>query len=360
MISSKTLKMGTPAAALPLPLLVLGVVVLLAAVVKLCGADPREALHALLRGAAGSTEAWGVTLARAAVLSFSGLAIALSFRAGLFNIGAEGQFLAGAAAAAALGTQALPAGVPWLIGVPLLLLAGAAAGAGWSLLAGVLKEWRGVSEVISTLMLNLLALILVKYVVSYKMFLQDPHTSEPKSAYLPAGAQLSGWNGTAFHSGVFLILPAAVLLYALVYHTRAGLSLRATGLNATAAQACGIPVSRVRLLVFGCAGALAGLGGAMALMARGSLGAVLYPEYGYMAIAVALVAGLHPLGVLPAALFFALLESGAEAMERDASVPSQVVFLVQGLVILALLARGAELPGQRRAASAAAEAGGEA
>lgn len=349
------------APALPLPVLVLGLAVLLALIVKLCGAEPREALYALVRGAGGSAEAWGVTLARAAVLALSGLAIALSFRAGLFNIGAEGQFLLGALAAAAVGTKILPQGVPGFVGVPVLLLAGAAGGAAWSLLAGVLREWRGISEVISTLMLNLLAAILIKYLVSYKVFLQDPDplTNEPKSAYLPDGAQLAGWGGTAFHAGVFIILPAAALLYVLIHHTRAGLALRATGLNESAARACGIPVARVRLLVFFFSGALAGLGGAMAMLADGRLGSALYPEYGYMAIAVALVAGLHPLGVLPAALFFALLESGAKAMERDAAVPSQVVFLVQGLVILALLMRGVHLPGQRRATGAAAEVGRE-
>jgi len=341
--------------------LVLGLAVLVALTVKLCGAEPREALAALVRGAGGSAEAWGVTLARTAVLALSGLAIALSFRAGLFNIGAEGQFLLGALAAAALGTKVLPEGVPGLVGVPVLLLAGAAGGAVWSLLAGLLREWRGISEVISTLMLNLLAAILVKYLVGYKVFLQDsaPFSNEPQSAYLPDGAQLTGWGGTALHTGVLLIFPAAALLYVLLHHTRAGLALRATGLNASAARACGIPVVRVRLQVFFFAGALAGLGGAMATLADGRLGTVLYPEYGYMAIAVALLANLNPLGVLPAALFFALLESGAKAMERDAAVPSQVVFLVQGLVILSLLMRGVRLPGQRHATGAAAEAGGK-
>ncbi|MCW8131584.1 MAG: ABC transporter permease [Planctomycetota bacterium] len=342
------------------PILVLGLVLLLAVIVKLCGADPRQAFEALLRGSAGSSVAWGQTLASMAVLCFSGLAIAVSFRAGIFNIGAEGQFVAGAIAAAALGTRVLPEGVPAALGLPLLLLAGAAAGAGWSMLAGAMKRWRGVSEVISTLMLNLVALILLRYVVSYPFLLRDPATIEGKGAPLPDGAALAGWGGTGFHAGVFLTLPAVALLWLLVFRTRAGLSLRAAGLNPTAAHACGIPVERVRMLVFALSGALAGLGGAMAMMAAGRLTKQLYPDYGYMAIAVALAAGLHPLAVLPSALLFALLETGSKAMERSANVPSEVIFLIEGLVILALLSRGIRLPGTRVAASAAADAGGEA
>lgn len=351
---------GKPAFSLPLPALALGVAVLLAVIVKACGADPREAFAALARGAAGSAVAWGQTLASMAVLTLSGLAVALSFRAGLFNIGAEGQFAAGAIAAAAVGLKVLPSGTPWFIGVPLLLVSGALAGACWSLLAGALKRWRGVSEVISTLMLNLIALIAMRYAVGYPFLLQEGGSFEARSAALPEGLTLPGWGGTGFHAGVFLAVPAAAALWLLVFHMRAGLALRAAGLNPTAAQACGIPVERVRLLVFGLSGALAGLGGAMALLAIGRLSKALYPDYGYMAIAVALVAGLHPLGVLPAALLFALLETGSKAMERSAGVPSEVVYLVEGVVILALLSRGLQLPGTRGAEGAAAQAGGEA
>ncbi|MBI3830033.1 MAG: ABC transporter permease [Planctomycetes bacterium] len=342
------------------PILILGVAVLLALIVMACGVEPRAAFAALASGAAGSSIAWGQTLASMAVLCFSGLAIALSFRAGIFNIGAEGQFVVGAIAAAAVGTKLLPEALPWPLGVSVLLAVGAAAGAGWSAVAGAMKRWRGVSEVIATLMLNLIALILLHFTVSYPYLLRDPGTIESKGSSLPACAALPGWGGTGFHAGVFLTLPAALVLWAIVYHTRAGLSLRAAGLNPVAAQACGIPVERVRMRVFALSGALAGLGGALALMAAGRLTKSLYPDYGYMAIAVALAANLHPLLVLPSALIFALLETGSKAMERSAGIPSEVVYLIEGLVILALLSRGLRLPGSRAAAGTAAEAGGEA
>lgn len=341
-------------AALNLAMLLLGGAVLLALVVKACGAQPDDAFAAFAKGAFSSGVAWGQTLSRALILTLCGLSVALSFRCGLFNIGADGQMTAGMIAAAALGTRLLPSATPWFLGLPLLLLAGMLAGGAWSLIAGALKHWRGVSEVISTLMLNLVALIVLPYMVSYPFLLQRADTSERTGTALPDALQLHGWDGTSFHSGVFLILPAALLVWLAVYHTRAGLSLRATGLNAKAARACGIPVRRVTALVFASAGALSGLAGSMGVAAFGYLTfEPLYPNYGYMAIAVALVAGLHPLGVVPAAFFFAVLEVGTQAMESSAGVPHEVVYAIQGAVILLLLARGVRLPGTQAAGTAA-------
>ncbi|GMV80992.1 MAG: hypothetical protein AMXMBFR7_21760 [Planctomycetota bacterium] len=330
-----------------LVLLPLALIAVVALAVKLCGADPAAAFRALVRGAAGSRVGWGESLSRAAVLAFSGLAVALSFRAGLFNIGAEGQMAAGMAAGAAMGVKVLGAGTPGAVALPLVLLSGALAGAAWSSIAAALKQWRGVSEVIVTLMLNAVALKLLALLTSYDGLLKNPAEVHQQSAPLPAGATLAAWGGTSFHAGVFLALPVAGYLYYVMQHTRAGLSVRAAGLNADAAGACGIPVARVTWAVFAGSGALAGMGGALVVMALGYLPNMNpYADYGYMAIAVALVAGLHPLGVLPAALFFGLLETGARSMERSAGVPSQVVYLVEGLLILALLVRGLRLPGR--------------
>ncbi|MCZ7647575.1 MAG: ABC transporter permease [Planctomycetota bacterium] len=299
----------------------------------------------------------GESLSRAAVLGFSGLSVALSFRAGLFNIGAEGQFMVGMAAGAVAGLKLLPAGAPAALAVPTVLASGALAGAAWSLIAGALRQWRGVSEVIVTLMLNAIGILAVKLLTSYDGLLKNPLEVHQQSGALPPGAQFDGWGGTSFHAGIFLVPPAAAALWLALYRMRAGLSVRATGLNPEAARACGIPVERVRLAVFAVSGALAGLGGAMTTMALGYLpNESPYSDYGYMAIAVALVAGLHPLGVLPAALFFGLLETGAQSMQRFTDVPSEVVYLVEGAVILALLSRGLKLPGTRRAAGAAAAA----
>lgn len=333
------------AGALWLLTLALGTLTLLAVVVRVCGQDPAAALQALARGAFGSGAAWAATLSRAAVLVFYALSVLISFRAGVLNIGAEGQSRVGSALACAgafsvLGTTL--ASVPWL-GIPVLLLLGALAGSLWSLLAGVLRWWRGVPEVIGTLMLNLSGLLLVRYLVSTPGLLREA-SSYPRSPPLPDAVQLSGWFETEFHTCVFLALPAVLFAHAWLFHTVGGFKLRASGLNAVASRACGIDVDRIQLRAFAISGALAGLAGAISLLARGRLDQEpAFPDFGYMAIAVALVANLRPLYVLPAALFFAGLDVGAKAMQATAGVSYWIVYLVEGVLILAILVRGVDV-----------------
>jgi simple sugar transport system permease protein len=313
----------------------------LALAIQVSGNASGEAFASFWRGAFGTPTALSATAARSTILALYALGIALSFRAGIINIGAEGQSRIGAILAAALGTgmAAKMLSAAPLLGIPAILIAGAIAGCAWSLLAGALRYWRGVPEVISTLMLNLIALLLARYLLSGPEFLRG-ETSNQQSDPIAESLQLPGWQMTEFHSGIFLILPAVLLCQLYLFHMRGGFSIRAIGLNPIAAETCGIRAVPVGLHTFALTGALAGLAGAMGILARGRLDSdPTYPDYGFMAIAVALVAELKPLWILPSAILFAGLEVGTRGMERNAGVSHEVVYLIEGLIILAVLVR---------------------
>jgi simple sugar transport system permease protein len=322
---------------------VLGAGVLAALGLGLLGIDPARALDALLRGSVGSAAAWTVTLQKTAPLLLAGLAVALSFRAGVWNIGAEGQLLAGALGATALATR-LAAGAPGLLLIPATALAGALCGAAIAAVAGALRATRGVSEVISTILLNFIAIQLVAFAVQGP--LQEAAGAYPQSDPLPAAARLPALGRV--HLGVALALFAAPLAHVFLFRTAAGFRLRAVGRSPLAARFAGISPARAGLSAICAAGALAGLAGAFEVAGvTGRLFEGLAAGTGYTAIAVALLARLEPLAVVPAALFFGALEAGAAAMQREAGVPSVVTEAVQGLVILFSI--GALAPGGTRA-----------
>ncbi len=294
------------------------------------GYAPDAALAALVGGSVGSAAAWVHTAQKAAPLLLSGLAVALCFRAGVWNIGAEGQLLFGALCATALATRGLPGAPAWLL-LPALLAAAAAGGALLGALAGVLRATRGVSEVISTILLNFVAIQLVALAVQGP--LQELAGAYPKSDPFPAAARLPAVG--RFHAGLALGLLAAAAVQWLVFHSALGFRLRAVGLAPRAARFAGIGPERHALIAIGLGGALAGLAGAGEVAGvTGQLYQGLSAGSGYTAIAVALLARLHPLGVVPAALFFGALEAGAGAMQRSAGVPSVAAQAVQALVIL--------------------------
>lgn len=332
---------------LPPLLTVAGLGVALLLLLLLGGHDVGAALAALWRGAFGSKYAFfSGTLVRAVPLIFAGLAVALAFRAGILNIGAEGQLLAGAAAAAAVG---IPLGDRLgVLAVPVILLVGALLGASWAGVAALLRSRFGVLEVISTIMLNFVALYLVGWLVHGP--LQEPTRIYPQSLPLPAAARLPVvLPGTRLHLGLPLaILAAAVTWYAL-RHTAAGFRVQMTGANPRAAwSAGGIRVARTAAGAFLASGALAGLAGASEVSGvTFALYENLSPGYGYTAIAVALLARLEPWLVVPSGIMFGALEAGAAAMQRDAGVPAAVVTVVEAAVILIVLA--AERAAARRA-----------
>ena len=303
----------------------------------LTGHPPLPALSALVSGAFGSGYAVASTVVRAVPLALAGLAVAVAFRAGLLNIGAEGQLLIGACAATATGVFLLD--VPRLVAVPLLLGAGALAGAGWAFIAAELRRRFGVLEVISTIMLNFVALSITGWLVRGP--LQEPTHIYPQSASLPPSQQLPMLiPGTRVHVGLVVVVLLAAGLWVWLRESASGFRLRAAGANPLAAASAGqISVSRTTLLAFLISGALAGLAGSVELS---GVTYALYenfsPGYGYTAIAVALLARLNPLAVLGTALMFGALEAGASAMQRNAAVPSVVVSVVEAALILLVIA----------------------
>jgi len=296
----------------------------------LLGYAPLPALGALAAGAFGSSAAWTATVLKASPLLFTGLAVALSFRCGVWNIGAEGQLYAGALAATAVATRLLP-GAPAPLLAPLMSLAGAAGGALLAAIAGALRATRGVSEVISTILLNFVAVQAVALAVHGP--LQEAARAYPQSDALPAAALFPALG--RLHLGVALALALSVAVQLLIFRTALGFRMRAVGLSPIAARFAGISPERYAVVALAIAGALAGLAGTCEVAGvTGRLYEGISPGYGYTAIAVALLARLNPLATVPAALFFGALEAGAGAMQRTAGVPLVVTQIVQGLVIL--------------------------
>jgi ABC-type uncharacterized transport system permease subunit len=296
----------------------------------LLGYAPLPALRALALGAFGSGAAWTATLLKTGPLLFTGLAVALAFRCGVWNIGAEGQLYGGALLATAVATRLAPpdAGA-WL--APVVLIAGAAGGALFGAVAGWLRAARGVSEVISTILLNFVAIQLVAFAIQGP--LQERAGAYPQSDAFPPGALLPALG--RLHGGLVVAVALAFAVHALLERTALGFRLRAVGLSPVAARFAGLSPERLGTLALTLAGALAGLAGAGEIAGiTGRLYEGLSPGTGYTAIAVALLARLEPLAVIPSALFFGALASGAAAMQRDAGVPSVATQVVQGLVIL--------------------------
>lgn len=297
------------------------------------GYDVSDSVVALWRGSVGSWYALtSATMVRAIPLLLTGCAVAIAFRAGVFNIGAEGQFLAGASAATAVALGAPQAGVVALV---LAAAAGTVAGAGWAGIAAVLRARFGVLEVISTIMLNFIALYSVSYVVRGP--LQEPTHAYPQTATIAAAVRLPHLPGAGrLHVGILIALAVAVVAGWTVRHTAAGFRLLAVGENPCAAASAGlIDVSRVTTSAFLVSGGLAGLAGAVEVLGvTYALYENISPGYGYTAIAVALLAGLDPWRVVGSALLIGALEAGGSAMQRDAGVPVTLVAMIEALFIL--------------------------
>lgn len=317
--------------------LALGVgLIVLALGLAVGGYDPALSLGALWRGAFGSWYAiTSATLVRAVPLIILGLGVALAFKAGVFNIGAEGQFYAGAIAATWVGLQVTS--WPALAAIPAVWLAAALAGALWIALPVLLKLRFGVLEVISTLLLNFVAEAMVSYAVTGP--LQEAKRIYPQSDPIAEAARLPVLPGTRLHAGFLVALLLALLLWLILTRTAWGFRVRAVGLGAKAAEISGrIPAGRVIGAALLWSGALAGLGGGV------EIGGVTYalfqnlsPGFGFTAIAVALLARLHPLGVVATGLLFGALEAGAQGMQREAGVPAVAVQVVEAVAILVIV-----------------------
>lgn len=303
----------------------------------LAGHDPFAAYAAMARSVFGSADRMAVALNRATPYLLAGSGVALCFRAGLANIGAEGQIALGglAATAAALLAPDRLAGpvVPFVA-----LAAAAAAGAAWSAIAGVLLVWRGVHEVLSTLLLNFVAALLVAEALHGVMGEQG--SGFPQSPMLDASAWLPPLlPGLELHAGGLVALAAAAALHFVLWRTVPGFQWRVLGFSPRAARYAGVPVARATVAVMALAGALAGVaGGVEVLGVHLRLIEGFSTGFGFAAVAVALVATAEPIAVIPAAAFFAALETGAQAMQRATGVPSSLVLVIQGMTLLFVLA----------------------
>ncbi len=297
------------------------------------GADPLAVYALMLRQSLGTGYGLGQTLFKATPLIFTGLAVALGFRAGLFNIGVEGQLYLGGLAAALVGVAF--AGLPAAVLLPLALLAAATAGAAWGAIPGALKARFGAHEVINTIMLNFVAFALASFI---GRFVFEP--ASVRTAAVGAGAEiprldtlLPALHGSPVNLSLLLALLAAAGTNLLLFGTRLGYELRAVGLNATAAEYGGISIGRTQVVAMAVSGALAGLGGVNFV-----LGYKHYFELGFSAgagflgIAVALLGRNHPAGVVVAALFFGALSYGGLVINQQ--VPKELVEVLQALVIL--------------------------
>jgi simple sugar transport system permease protein len=317
-------------------LAVSGSFLLLATGLWAAGYDPVAVLSALFTGAFGSWYAISsATLLRSIPLIIIALGLAISFRAGSFNIGAEGQFYAGAIAATWLGLHL--GMLPSILAIPLVWLIATLAGVVWMVVPVVLKLRFGVLEVITTLLLNFIATSLVSLMVTGP--LQESRRTYPQSDLVPAVVRLPVLPGTRLHLGFLAALLLAVFLQVLFARTLWGFHLRVTGSGPTAAEISGrLPVRRITAAALLWSGAFAGLAGGIEISGVSyALFQNLSPGYGFSAIAVALLARLEPLGIIVTGVLFGALEAGAAAMQREAGVPSVVVNVLEALIIISVL-----------------------
>jgi simple sugar transport system permease protein len=326
-------------------LILIGVGLLITACLAPFGQTPLEGISVLFDGAFGSWRRFSESWVKTCPLLFTGLAVALSFRTGALNIGAEGQFLLGALGAAAVGSH-LNSTSAW-VALPLTMGAAFLAGGLWGGVAGFLKGWRDVPEVISTIMLNFIALHWVSALIRGP--LKNTASGLPESPEIAASAHLPRlFEGMRVHGGLVVGVILAVCLYLLLERTTLGFKMRAVGHNPEAAEFAGYRPRRIMAGSLVLSGALAGLGGGMEVC---GITFKIYDNfssgYGYTAIAVALLARLHPVAVILTAFFFGALEQGAGTLQRELDVPFVMVAIVQSLVILLALLLGFHRPGEK-------------
>ncbi len=308
-----------------------------ALIIELSGLSSVAAFGAMLDGAFGNLDSLSEVAVKSCPLLLTGLAVALSFQAGIWNIGADGQLLMGALAMAILGTRL--GGLPGGVALPVALMGSAILGALWAGIAAQLKLKRQVNEVISTIMLNFIALGLISYLVQGP--LMEASGNYPQSDALLANALMPRWSPYRVHLGIALALLLAGATHVLLYRTVAGYEIRVSGLNQAAARLAGIAVNRRMILALLLSGALAGLAGGIEVSAvTRRLYERFSPGWGFTAIAVALLARLSPGAVVVTAFFFGALDAGSNAMQRSAGVSSVLVSVTQATVILVLVALG--------------------
>jgi general nucleoside transport system permease protein len=316
--------------------LIIGAFMLLA-----LGANPIQAYGALFRGAFGSTNALAETIVKAVPLLLVGIGICIAFRAKVINIGGEGQMIIGALVATGLGliVTDLPG---WLV-IILAMLAGFLGGAIWGAIPGTLKAYFNVNEILSTVMMNAIAVQLMNFMLRGPMI--DPAQAElasqiPQTARLPIIYHLPRLVPTRLHLGALIAVILAILVYVLLFHTTLGYRIRAVGLNPNASRYGGIRVRKQIVIALLLSGAFAGLAGAIQVyglnyrMITDGSPTGFTGSAGFNGIVAALFGRLHPIGTIPASFFFGALLVGAQAMQRTVQVPSAFIIALNGLVVV--------------------------
>lgn len=306
----------------------------------IAGANPFRAYSVMftqpLSGIFGITE----MMVRAAPLMLVGLGIAIAFRSGILNIGGEGQIMLGVVFGTAVGL-ALP-NVPKPLLVPIVFLSAFIGGGIWGGIAGWMRAYLNVNEILSTVMLNYIAIQVYMYLLRGPMI--DPNevaygTGVPQTALLSENAWLTRYiRGFRLHSGLVIAIALAVVVFLFLWKTTVGYRMRAVGAEPKAATYSGMNVKRNLVLAMILSGGFAGMAGAVEVMgvhhrALESISA----GYGFSGIVVALFGGLHPLGIIPASMVFGLLIVGADMMQRAVDVPASIILSIQGLIILAIV-----------------------
>lgn len=305
------------------------------------GVNPLEGYKAMMVGAFGSANALADSVVKATPLLFVGLGICIAFRGGVLNIGGEGQLVAGAVVATAAALS-LPHWPSWAI-IPLCMVLGFLAGAIWGGIPGVLKAYLNVNEILSTIMMNMIAVQGMNFLLRGPMM--DPIQVEegsfiPQTARFSLATDLPRLIPTRLHAGSALAVILAVLVYIFLWRTTIGYRIRAVGLNPNASRVAGIPVKRYMMLSLLLSGALVGLGGSVQVLglhhrmftdgsATGFTGSA-----GFNGIVAALFGRLHPLGTIPASFLFGAMLVGANKMQRAVQVPSALITALNGLIVV--------------------------
>ena len=308
--------------------------VISALLIVACGASPVEAAGLFVKGIFGTKSSFAEIFVKACPLILTGLGCAVAFRTGFFNIGAEGQFYVGATMVA-LG---LPQ-VPGVVRIVLCFVAAFVCGGLWALIAAVFKTRFNISEIIVTIMLNYIVINFLGYAV--RSFLMDPAGNVPQSAKIDQAVQLPNLiTSTRFHAGIVLAFVLAAVVWFLMEKTTVGYELKAVGLNPRAAACNGVPVVRSIISSAFLSGGLAAIAGSIEVLAiQKKLMEGISADCGYTAVLIALVAFNRPLGVVAVAILYAAMEVGASSMQRQLGVPSAIVSILIGVVVVLILAK---------------------
>ncbi|MDJ0912079.1 MAG: ABC transporter permease [Desulfobacterales bacterium] len=307
------------------------------------GANPIKGFGTMFASAFGNLDGLASTAVKSIPLLLVGIGICIAFRASVINIGGEGQMVMGALLATIMAL-AFP-GLPAIIFIPLVLLVGLIGGAAWGAIPGALKAYFNVSEILSTIMLNIVAVQFMNFMLRGPLI--DPGEIErgtriPQTARLPEATDLPLLlEGARMHLGFLIAVLAAVAAWILLWRTSLGFRLRSVGLNPAAARYAGIPVKRSIIMALAISGAMAGLAGAILVFGSESHRMVtdgsstgFTGSAGFNGIVVALFAGLHPLWSIPSALLFGGMLVGANALQRAVQVPSALIIALNGLIVV--------------------------